>query len=163
MKNSMALYSHPHFSLRPEKKQVKDENGKLLRVTGDPYRLLELLCQQYPASITVTDINVAFDPAGAREYTEAHIRTMKNRIHTALGRDVITYQNHVYSLLEGVRKIESASVEGEDAVQKGPTALSIGKLQVLSVEQKPNFLRVMIQTPGGGTLVYSNDRYQGIM
>lgn len=156
------LFGHPYFLLNPAKKQVKDENGKALRIAGNPYRLLELLCERHPESLTITDINLALDPAGAREYTEAHVRQMKNQIHTAIGREVVEYRNHAYSLNREVRKIDGAGVMGE-VIQKGPAPFSIGKLQLLSVEQRPNFLRVTIQTPGGGTLVYSNDRYQGMM
>jgi hypothetical protein len=109
----MTQYEHRYFSLHPDRKEVKDENGKLLRVTGNPYRLLELLCQRHPTSITITDINLAFDPAGAREYTEAHVRAMKNLVHTAIGRDVIKYRNRVYSIIGALRQVPNAGAEGK--------------------------------------------------
>ena len=158
----MAPYDHPRFSLDRERKEVKDENGKLLRVTGDPYRLLELLCQRHPASITITDINIAFDPAGAREYTEAHVRAMKNRIHTAIGRDVIKYQNRVYSLVEELKKVLENDTEGENVIiLKESVPFDVRKLRGFSVLKMPNFLRIHGKTLGGGTIAYIDDKYKG--
>jgi hypothetical protein len=142
------MYKHSHFSLDPHKREVRDENGKRLRITGNPYRLLELLCDRHPTSLTITDINLAFDPAGAREYTEAHVRQMKNLIHTALGSEVIRYRNKVYSLIAELEKAKA------DPATKP-------KLKFLSVEKIGKSLRLHARTPDGGEIFYTNKNFEG--
>jgi len=159
----MSLYKNPNFSLDALKREVRDENDKLARVAGNPYRLLELLCDRYPASLTITDINLALDPAGAREYTEAHVRRMKNVIHTALGQEVITYRNHVYSIAGELRKISGNDVTKEGISFKKPGTFNIRKLRTISVLKMRNRLQIHAKTSGGGSLRYTNEKFEGIL
>ena len=154
----MSFYRHPYFSLDVGKREVSDENDKPLRITGNPYRLLELLCVRYPTSLTITDINLAFDPAGAREYTEAHVRRMKNVIHTALGREVIQYKNRVYALV-GQLDISEGVVERKVSPKK--RAPLSRQLKSFSLLKMGRVLRIHAETSDGGRLTYTNDKFEG--
>ena len=88
------IYKHPQFTLDDEKRQVFDENGKKLRITGNTYRVLVFLCEK--KNTTLTDIGSYLD--WAKEYTENHIRQYRHKINTIIGADVIEYENGVYSL-----------------------------------------------------------------
>jgi len=144
------MYKHRYFSLDPLKREVRGEDGKFSQITGNPYRLLELLCDRYPASLTITDINLAFDPAGAREYTEAHARRMKNLIHKALRREVIRYRNKVYSLIGELEKGE------ENAAHEHARPL-----RFVSVLKMENFLRIRAKTSDGRDILYTNKNFTG--
>jgi len=88
------IYKHPQFVLDEGKRQVFDENGKKLRITGNTYRVLVFLCEKKNA--TLTDIGTCLD--WAKEYTENHIRQYRYKINNTIGSDVIKYENGVYSL-----------------------------------------------------------------
>ena len=90
------VLKHRYFQLDTESKRVFDENNKELALTGNAYRLLVFLCNKKNA--TLTDINEFFDPAGAKEYTENHVRQYRYRINSLIGRDIVAYKNNVYSI-----------------------------------------------------------------
>ncbi|MDD3487690.1 MAG: SUMF1/EgtB/PvdO family nonheme iron enzyme [Candidatus Moranbacteria bacterium] len=89
-------FKHKYFNLDTESKKVFDENGKELALTGNAYRLLFFLCEKRNA--TLTDINNFFDPAGAKEYTENHVRQYKHKINTIIGHNIVEYKNNIYSI-----------------------------------------------------------------
>jgi formylglycine-generating enzyme required for sulfatase activity len=89
-------YQHQYFKLDTESRRVFDENEKELALTGNAYRMLVFLCVRKNA--TITDINDHFDPAGAKEYTEDHIRQYRYRINLLIGRNVVEYKNNIYSI-----------------------------------------------------------------
>jgi len=158
------MYGHEHFIIDPAKQEVKDRNRKVLRITGAPYRLLEFLCQKHSAGATISDINLALDPAEAREITEDYVRRMKNQIHAIIGQNVIKYENHVYSMIGEVIRINGNAIEGHKLIQ-GPMPLPAmrGMFRIVSWEENaPHSLRVVSETPGGGQVIYQNDNYQGI-
>ena len=99
------IYKHPCFKLDTESKKVFDENGKELALTGNAYRLLVFLCGKNNA--TLTDINDYFDPAGAKDYTENHIRQYRYKINSIIGPSVVAYKNNIYSINGEVLKNES--------------------------------------------------------
>jgi len=90
------IFKHSYFKLDAESKKVFDENNKELALTGNAYRLLAYLCNKKNA--TLTDINDHFDPAGAKEYTENHIRQYRYRINLLIGQNIVAYKNNVYSI-----------------------------------------------------------------
>lgn len=90
------IFKHRYFKLDDASKKVFDENSKELALTGNAYRLLAYLCSKKNA--TLTDINDFFDPAGAKEYTENHIRQYRYRINLLIGRNIVAYKNNVYSI-----------------------------------------------------------------
>jgi len=98
------IYKHQYFKLDTESKRVFDENGKELALTGNAYRLLAYLCDRKNA--TLTDINDHFDPAGAKEYTEDHVRQYRHKINILVGHNVSAYKNNIYSI-DGPVSIES--------------------------------------------------------
>lgn len=89
-------YEHQYFQLDAEKRKVFDENGKELALTGNAYRLLVFLCRKKNA--TLTDINDHFDPAGAKEYTEDHIRQYRHKINSIISHNIAVYKNKIYSI-----------------------------------------------------------------
>jgi len=89
-------YRHQYFKLDTESKRVFDENGKELALTGNAYRLLVFLCEK--KNTTISDINDFFDPAGAKEYTENHVRQYRYRINLLIGCNVVAYKNNIYSI-----------------------------------------------------------------
>jgi iron(II)-dependent oxidoreductase len=90
------IFKHKYFKLDPASKKVFDENNKELALTGNAYRMLSYLCDKKNA--TISDINDFFDPAGAKEYTENHVRQYRYRINLLLGRNVVAYKNNIYSI-----------------------------------------------------------------
>jgi len=90
------IYKHQYFKLDTESGRVFDENNKEMALTGNAYRLLVYLCKKKNA--TLTDINDHFDPAGAKEYTENHVRQYQYRINSVVGHHIIAYKNNIYSL-----------------------------------------------------------------
>ncbi len=96
------VYKHPYFKLDTESKKVFDENGKELALTGNAYRLLVFLCSKN--NVTITDINDHFDPAGAKDYSEDHIRQYRYRINSLIGHNIVAYKNNIYSINGEVSK-----------------------------------------------------------
>ncbi|MFA6193244.1 MAG: SUMF1/EgtB/PvdO family nonheme iron enzyme [Parcubacteria group bacterium] len=90
------IFKHRHFKLDTASKRVFDENNKELALTGNAYRLLVFLCDKKNA--TLTDINDFFDPAGAKEYTENHVRQYRHKINSLIGYNVVAYKNSMYSI-----------------------------------------------------------------
>lgn len=100
------IFKHKHFTLDTQSRRVYDENGKLLRITGNAYLMLEFLCKEKHG--TVTDIGDALDRIGKKRskdetraimgYTEDDLRQLKYKINSLIGYDVVKYQNHIYSL-----------------------------------------------------------------
>jgi len=98
------IFKHRYFKLDTASKKVFDENKKELALTGNAYRLLVFLCDRKNA--TLTDINDFFDPAGAKEYTENHVRQYRHKINSFIGYDVVAYKNNIYSI-NGLVSIET--------------------------------------------------------
>jgi len=96
------IYKHQYFKLDAESKKVFDENNKELVLTGNAYRLLVFLCNKNNA--TLTDINDYFDPTGAKDYTENHIRQYRYKINSIIGRSIVAYKNNIYSINGAVSK-----------------------------------------------------------
>lgn len=92
------IFKHKYFKLDAGSKKVFDENNKELALTGNSYRLLAYLCDKKNA--TLTDINDFFDPAGAKEYTENHVRQYRHKINSLIGYNVVLYKNNIYSIDE---------------------------------------------------------------
>jgi formylglycine-generating enzyme required for sulfatase activity len=90
------ILKHRYFKLDTESKRVFDENNKELALTGNAYRLLVFLCNK--KNVTLTDINNFFDPAGAKEYTENHVRQYRYRINSLIGHNIVAYKNNIYSI-----------------------------------------------------------------
>ena len=90
------IFKHRYFKLDTASKKVFDENNKELALTGNAYRLLVFLCNKKNA--TLTDINDFFDPAGAKEYTENHVRQYRYRINSLIGHNIVAYKNNIYSI-----------------------------------------------------------------
>ncbi|MDI6777619.1 MAG: SUMF1/EgtB/PvdO family nonheme iron enzyme [Patescibacteria group bacterium] len=109
------IYKHQYLKLDAESKKVFDENGKELVLTGNAYRLLVFLCGKNNA--TLTDINDYFDPAGAKDYTENHVRQYRYKINSIIGHNIVSYKNNIYSINGAVSKNESGAAP-ESAVPK---------------------------------------------
>lgn len=90
------IYIHQYFKLDTKSKKVFDENNKELVLTGNAYRLLVFLCAKNNANLT--DINDYFDPAGAKNYTENHVRQYRYKINSIIGHSIVTYKNNIYSI-----------------------------------------------------------------
>src|SRR3989339_776568 len=101
------IHKHPYFKLDTESKRVFDENGRELVLTGNAYRLLVFLCEKRNA--TLTDINDYFDPAGAKDYNENHVRQYRYKINSIIGRNIVSYKNNVYSINGTISKYESSA------------------------------------------------------
>src|SRR5665648_1003904 len=97
------IFKHRYFKLDAASKKVFDENNKELALTGNSYRLLVFLCDKKNA--TLTDINDFFDPAGAKEYTENHVRQYRHKINSLIGYNDVAYKNNIYSI-EGMISTE---------------------------------------------------------
>jgi iron(II)-dependent oxidoreductase len=90
------IFKHRYFKLDTASQKVFDENNKELALTGNSYRLLAYLCNKKNA--TISDINDFFDPAGAKEYTENHVRQYRHKINSLIGYNVVAYKNNIYSI-----------------------------------------------------------------
>lgn len=117
------IFKHKYFTLDTKSRRVYDEHGKLLRITGNAYLMLEFLCKERHG--TVTDIGDVLDRIGKKRskdetrvimgYTEDDLRQLKYKINSLIGYDVVKYQNHIYSL-EG--EITQEEKIGEKITQK---------------------------------------------
>jgi len=90
------IFKHRYFKLDAVCKRVFDKNNKELALTGNAYRLLVFLCNKKNA--TISDINDFFDPAGAKEYTENHVRQYRHKINSLIGYNAVVYKNNIYSI-----------------------------------------------------------------
>ena len=90
------IFKYRYFKLDTASKKVFDENNKELALTGNSYRLLAYLCNKKNA--TISDINDFFDPAGAKEYTENHVRQYRHKINSLIGYNIVAYKNNIYSI-----------------------------------------------------------------
>jgi len=96
------IYQHQYFKLDTESRKIFDENDKELILTGNAYRLLVFLCEKNNA--TITEINEHFDPTGAKDYTENHIRQYRYKINSIIGRNIAAYKNNIYSINGSISK-----------------------------------------------------------
>lgn len=94
------IYKHTLFTLDADTKIVFDENGKELRLTGNPFRLLVFLCAKKSANLT--QIGNYLD--WAKDYNEDHIRQYRYKINTILGHDVLQYANGIYRLVGEIKE-----------------------------------------------------------
>jgi formylglycine-generating enzyme required for sulfatase activity len=101
------IYKHQYFKLNTESRKVFDENNKELVLTGNAYRLLVFLCGKNNA--TITDINEHFDPAGAKDYTENHIRQYRYKINSIIGHNIAEYKNNIYSINGEITKYQNGN------------------------------------------------------
>ncbi len=127
-------YRHLYFKLDTARKKVFDENNKELVLTGNAYRLLVFLCGKKNA--TITDINDFFDPAGAKDYTEDHIRQYRYKINSIIGHDVVVYKNKIYSINGSVSKIEKEEILPEKETSRRAPETSPFWRKKLSKEEK---------------------------
>jgi len=96
------IYEHKFFRLNTDTKEVFDEHGKELRLTGNAYRVLVFLCANKRG--TITDIGDFLDRE--KNYSEDHIRQYRYKINTIIGHDVMIYKNSMYSLVGNVSSVE---------------------------------------------------------
>lgn len=96
------IFKHERFTLDPEKQKVRDENGKELHLVGKPYKMLAYLCAH--GASPANDINDEIDP---NELTSDNsFRQYRNKIKTAIGYEVIKYDNQTYSIIGEVKMVE---------------------------------------------------------
>ncbi|MBI2669530.1 MAG: SUMF1/EgtB/PvdO family nonheme iron enzyme [Candidatus Yanofskybacteria bacterium] len=115
------VFGHISFKLNTDTRKVYNRHGEETRITGNAYRLLELLCQRYPESVTMEDVAISFDLAGAKNYNEDYVRVLRGQITSILNADVIEYKNKVYALIGEVVKKDSI----EDKKQIPATAEAV--------------------------------------
>jgi len=96
------IYEHKFFQLNTDAREVFDEHGKELRLTGNAYRVLVFLCENKQS--TITDIGEFLDRE--KDYSEDHIRQYRYKINTIIGHDVVVYKNSIYLLVGNVSSIE---------------------------------------------------------
>ncbi len=119
------IYKHQYFKLDTEKKKLFDHHGEETFISGTSkvFKLLEYLCESYPASVTITNINDHVDPLQSDvEIREDNVRNMRNEIRKALRQDLIKYENHVYSIIGRVEKFEKEP-ENKDLPVQGKTEI----------------------------------------
>ncbi len=130
------IYKHQYFKLDTEQKKLFDRHGEVTSISGTSkmFRLLEYLCESYPKSVTITDINDHLDPfQGENEIREDYVRNIRNHIRMALNHEIIEYANHVYSIIGSVEKMEKEPENKELPMQgqAGPISKKINKRKVL--------------------------------
>jgi sulfatase modifying factor 1 len=94
------FYKHQNFLLDDEKRQVFDENGKKLIITGNSYLMFQFLCQNGKG--TVTEIADAID--NMADLDEDDLRQLRHKIKIAIGTDLIKYENHIYRIDGEIKK-----------------------------------------------------------
>jgi len=96
------IYKHQYFQLNTQSKKVFDENNKELYLTGNSYRMLNLLCEKGPSNLT--EIGDYLD--SAKDFNENTLRQYRHKIKIAIGRDIIEYKNKIYSIIGKVGEIQ---------------------------------------------------------
>jgi len=97
------LYKHKLFTLNIKTKNVFDKNNKELRLTGNSYRLLVLLCQNGAANIK--EIGEYLDDK--KDYDANHIRQYRYKINSIIGDNLVKYRNTVYYINGKVDEVSS--------------------------------------------------------
>jgi len=142
------IYKHKHFSLDPQGRQVWDENGKPLRLTGNAYLMLEFLCKERHG--TVTDIGDAIDRFA--DLNEDDLRQLKYKINTLIGYDVVKYQNRIYSIEGDIVESEEKFVSVEPVIQEKvkvvPKRKVLGRI-IENIKTDKRYLALM----GGSVLI----------
>jgi len=114
------IYRHKQFSLDPQSRQVRDENSKPLRLTGNAYLMLEFLCKTKHG--TVTDIGDVLElvTGATREmgYNENDLRQLKYKINSLIGYEVVVYRNHIYSIEGEIVQSEEEFVPPKPVIPK---------------------------------------------
>ena len=94
------VYKHQYFVLDSEKQKVWDENGKELHLVGKPYTMLAFLCTH--GASTAIAINDEIDRVAL--ISDNSFRQYRHTIKTAVGRDVIKYEDQKYSIAGEVKQ-----------------------------------------------------------
>lgn len=94
------IYKHQYFKLNTQSKKVFDENSKELYLTGNPYRMLVLLCEK--GHLNLTEIGDSLDRA--KDFNENILRQYRHTIKIAIGKDIVEYKNQMYSIIGKVEK-----------------------------------------------------------
>lgn len=97
------IYKHKYFILDTSLRKVFDENNKELKITGNSFLVLVFLCEH--GSATVTDISDVLDRS--KNYEENHIRQYRYKINTIIGKNIVKYENKIYFIDGGTKKIEN--------------------------------------------------------
>src|SRR3990167_10395990 len=96
------IYRHQYFQLNTQNKKVFDENNKELYLTGNSYRMLNLLCEKGPSNLT--EIGDYLDRA--KDFNDNTLRQYRHKIKIAIGKDVVEYKNKIYSIIGKVEEIQ---------------------------------------------------------
>lgn len=111
------LYQHRHFKLDTKNEEVFDEHGKKIPLTGNPFWLLVFLCENKSAS--TGDIADYLETAeGSKIYNNDHIRQYRYKIKTAVGYDVIKYENKRFFIDGQIEKIEEKTISEKNEKTK---------------------------------------------
>lgn len=130
------VYKHQYFKLDTEKKKLFDYHGEETFISGTSkvFKLLEFLCEKYPTSVTITNINDHIDPLEEdREITEDYVRNMRNEVKKALHHDLVEYKNHVYSIIGNIEKFEKEPENKDLPVQGQNIILAIKKSNKIKI------------------------------
>ena len=100
------IYKHEKFKLNSDIRKVYNKHGEEVNISGHTYMLLELLCSKYPRGANLEDINLRFDIAGAKDYSEDYIRNLRSKIKSILNEDVVDYKNQIYTIIGQVDSYE---------------------------------------------------------
>jgi len=95
------LYKHKRFTINTKIRKIYDEHNRVLRITGNAYRVFVFLCRNGPS--TVTQIGDHLDHA--KDYRENHIRQYRYKINTVLSADIVKYENKMYFITGNVQTL----------------------------------------------------------
>ena len=96
------FYQHKNFILDSDKRKVYNRFSEEFRISGNSYRILEYLSKN--VSATIVEIGDFLD--WAKDYDHNNIRQYRYKINTVMAKDIIDYNNGVYSIKGDVRKVD---------------------------------------------------------
>ena len=108
------VYKHQYFKLDTKKREVWDENGKELSLTGRSYDVLEFLCKNEKP--TVDEVGDFLDGDSMKLPDYNVIRQHPYKINKIIGHKVVKYDNPFFFIDGDIEELKEDQIESKENV-----------------------------------------------
>lgn len=134
------LYKHKRFTLNDENREVFDEFGRQVSITGNSYLLLLFLCKEKNLA-TITELNDFIDREA--DINEENIRQYRYKIKLVLGHDTIKYKNQRY-FIEGEVKTMADIENQQEAGNRNTDLVRSDSVKLCQFARFPAIISVIL-------------------
>lgn len=134
------FYKHKRFTLNDENREVFDEFGRQVSITGNSYLLLLFLCKEKNLAM-ITELNDFIDREA--DINEENIRQYRYKIKLALGHDIIKYKNQRY-FIEGEIKAMVDTENRQEAGNRNTDLVRSGSVKLRQFARFPAIISVIL-------------------